>query len=65
MRYLFFEEKSCTEIKQRLYVVSGDSSPSTLNEKFNEFQRVRTLVFHEQRSGASEGFKYMAPVIRE
>jgi len=48
---LFLEAKSRSEIKERLDVVYGYSSPSVKNW-FNEFQRGRTSVFDEPRPGA-------------
>ncbi|GFR27136.1 mariner transposase [Trichonephila clavata] len=46
--------KSRSEIKERLDVVCGDTSPSLVTVKnwFNEFQRGRTLVSNEPRPGA-------------
>ena len=54
IRFLFLEGKSRSEIKERLEVVYGDSSPSmaTVKNWFNEFQRGRTSVFGEPRLGA-------------
>lgn len=54
IRFLFLEGKSRSEIKERLDAVYGDSSPSmaTVKNWFNEFQRGRTSVFDEPRSGA-------------
>ena len=49
----FLEEKSSSEIKERLNAVYGDSSPSTATVKnwFNELQRGRTSIFDEPRPG--------------
>jgi len=54
IRFSFLEGKSRSEIKERLDVVYGDSSPSMAAVKnwFNEFQRGRTSVFDEPRPGA-------------
>ena len=54
IRFLFFEGKSRSEIKECLDAVYGDSSPSmaTVKNWFKEFQRDRTSVFDEPRSGA-------------
>ena len=54
IRFLFFEGKLCSEIKERLDAVYSDSSPSlaTIKNWFNEFQCGRKLVFDEPRPGA-------------
>ncbi|XP_035222076.1 uncharacterized protein LOC118194963 [Stegodyphus dumicola] len=54
IRFLFLEGKSCSEIKECLNAVYGDSSPSmaTVKNWFNEFQRGRTSVFDEPHPGA-------------
>ncbi|XP_055615357.1 uncharacterized protein LOC129761649 [Toxorhynchites rutilus septentrionalis] len=54
IRSLFLDEKSRSEIKERLDAVYGDSSPSmaTVKNWFNEFQRGRTSVFDEPRPSA-------------
>ena len=51
IRFLFLKGKSHSEIKGRLNVVYGDSSPSmgTVKNWFNEFLRGRTSVFDEPR----------------
>jgi len=56
IRFLFLEGKLRSEIKERLDVVYGDSSPSmaTVKNWFNEFQRGRTSDFDETRPGASK-----------
>ena len=56
IRFLFLEGKSRSEIKERLDAVYGDSSPSMVTVKnwFNEFQRGRTSVFDEARTGAQK-----------
>ena len=52
--FLFLEGKSCSEIKERLDAVYGDSSPSmaTVKNWFNEFQCCHMSVFDEPRPGA-------------
>ena len=53
IRILFLEGKSRREIKERLDAVYGNSSSmATVKNWFNEFQRSRTSVFDEPRSGA-------------
>jgi len=54
IRFLFLQGKSRSEIKERLDVVYGDSSPSmaTIKNWFNEIQRGRTSAFDEPRPGA-------------
>ena len=54
IRFLFFEGKSRSEIKERLDAANSDSSPSmaTVKNWFNEFQRGRTSFFDESRPGA-------------
>ncbi|XP_042145060.1 uncharacterized protein LOC121835166, partial [Ixodes scapularis] len=54
IRLLFLKENSCSEIKDRLDSVYGDSSLSmvTVKNLFNEFQRGRTSVFDGSRPGA-------------
>jgi len=56
IRFFFLEGKSCSENKERLDAVYGDSSPSmaTVKNWFNEFQHGRTSAFNEPRPGAQK-----------
>ena len=49
IRFLFLDEKSCSEIKESLDAVYVDSSPSmaTVKNWFNKFQHGHTSVFDE------------------
>jgi len=54
IQFLFLEGKLCSEIKECLDAVYGDSSPlmATVKNWFNEFHRGYTLVFDEPCPGA-------------
>jgi hypothetical protein len=54
IQFLFLEGKSCSEIKECLDAVYGDSSPSmaTFKNWFNEFQHGCMSVFDEPCPGA-------------
>lgn len=53
IRFYFLEGKLRSEIKKRIDAEYGDSSPSlaTVKNWFNVFQRGRTSVFDDPRSG--------------
>ncbi|XP_018312176.1 putative uncharacterized protein FLJ37770, partial [Mycetomoellerius zeteki] len=53
IRFLFFNGKTCEEIKTKLDAVYGNPSPymTTVRYWFNEFKRCRSSVFDEERPG--------------
>jgi len=53
-RFLFLDEKTCEEIKEKLHAVYKDNnapSMSTIRYWYNEFKRGQTSIFDKERPG--------------